>query len=105
MGGAVVAIGVFLAMVVVIVLDEGNGAHRYAGLFAFDGAKYPMFSLLCSLLLWDLSLDLLVGESFLINLNGYGKRGFCHPSSPPQMPQFSFLGMEMGLSACFRGWR
>ena len=75
-GGLVVAILGLVAMVVVVVvvmdLVGGNGAHKFAGLFALGGAKHPMSSFL---LPFDLSLNLLVGRFFFINWMGFGWNG------------------------------
>ena len=61
--GVVVAILGLVTMAVVVVavvvdFVAGNGAYRFAGLFALGRAKCPMSNFLCLLLLLDLSLAL-----------------------------------------------
>ena len=66
------AILVIVMVVVVADLEDGNGAHRFAGLFTLDWAKQLMSNLvvLYLLLLWEWSLDLFEGAAFFVNFIG-----------------------------------
>ena len=73
---AILGLAILVMVVVAVVADlvNGNGAHRFAGLFAFGGAKCPMSNFVCFFLHLTFPGSF-VGKALLHKLDGLGQNG------------------------------